>query len=870
MNGEQVTSGMPELDSIVQALRLGDNVVFQVQRLSDYQFFAKPFAERAIRESRQCVYLRFAPQQPILEHIEGLEVIEMDPGQGFDSFSREVHQLVEEKGKRTFYVLDNLSRLALEWTTDELLANFFQLTCPLMYELDCVAYFALTRGKHDHSAIARIRDTTQILIDVFRVRGQMYIHPLKVWDRYSPKMFLPRLVGEDSWQPVFESGEAAAVSTEANSHPLEAAPSSLAPWDSVYDKLKLCTSIMMEHDPEVEALRKELSRMMMGGHPDFSSMTDEFMSLSDLLQIRHRMLGSGQIGGKAAGMLLARRILKSHGSYGGIDFDEIVDDHDSFYIGSDVFFTFLVENDLFRLRLKMTSDSAITEEEFDEVQGRFLEGSFPHSVTEQFRDLLDYYGQAPIIVRSSSLLEDSFGNAFAGKYRSEFCANQGSPDERMDVFKRAVKLVYASALNPDALAYRRKRGLGVSDEQMAILVQRVSGSPYKQFFFPPLAGVAFSRNLYTWGDRIDPQQGVVRMVMGLGTRAVDRVESDYPRMLALSHPELRPEGSGEVAKYSQHLVDLLDLDENRFSTVKVNELLSQGDYPQLSLLVSLEEDGCVIDFIGNRLPTGHGNLVLTFDRLIRRTRLVDVLRAILGCLEEGYGCPVDIEFTAFVDRQGQVRVNLLQCRPLFVAGESGVEMVPTHLPKEQVLFRSSRMINGGKIGNIKYVLFIDPRRYSMAQDADARNRIGRIVGQINAHPRMVAGKVVMIGPGRWGSSNVNLGINVRYGEIDNTSVLVEVAREESGHAPDVSFGTHFFQDLVEEGIIYMPVWPDDSESEFNEKFFENAPNALLEFVPEAKAFLDVVKVIDLNATSNQWGVVVADPQSRMALMYLEP
>jgi pyruvate,water dikinase len=351
---------------------------------------------------------------------------------------------------------------------------------------------------------------------------------------------------------------------------------------------------------------------------------------------------------------------------------------------------------------------------------------------------------------------------------------------------------------------------------------------------------------------------------------VDRVASDYPRMLALSHPELRPEGSGDVGKYSQHLVDLLDLEENSFSTVGVNELLSRGDYPNLNLLASLEEDGCVIDFIGNRLPSGHGSLVLTFDRLVRRTSLVEVLRAILGCLEEGYGCPVDIEFTAFVDRDGHVRVNLLQCRPLFVAGESGVAMMPSNLRPDQVLFRSTRMINGGKIGNIRYILYIDPHSYSMARGADARKRIGRIVGQINDHPRIKAGKVVMIGPGRWGSSNIDLGINVRYGEIDNASVLVEVAREESGHVPDVSYGTHFFQDLVEEGIIYMPVWPDDSASEFNAGYFENAPNALLEFAPGAGDFLDVVKVIDTNATRTQWGVVVADPQSRKALMYLEP
>ena len=187
-----------------------------------------------------------------------------------------------------------------------------------------------------------------------------------------------------------------------------------------------------------------------------------------------------------------------------------------------------MKNDLFRLRLQLTRDSHLTHEEFEEVEERFLDGEFPPAIMEQFRDMLDYFGQAPIIVRSSSLLEDSFGNAFAGKYRSEFCANQGSPEERMEAFLRAVKLVYASAINPDALSYRRKRGLGESDEQMAILVQRVSGMPYQNYFFPCLAGVAFSRNLYAWSNRIDPEQGMIRLVFGLGTRAVDRVGGDYP------------------------------------------------------------------------------------------------------------------------------------------------------------------------------------------------------------------------------------------------------------------------------------------------------------------------------------------------------
>ena len=327
---------------------------------------------------------------------------------------------------------------------------------------------------------------------------------------------------------------------------------SIAPWESVYRRLMQYHEAGMDLDektPEIAALKQELSRMMIGTHPEFSRLVDTYMTLDDLFAIRDRLIGSGRIGGKAAGMLLARRILVAEP--GETDFAEVLEAHDSFYIGSDVFFTFLVNNDLFRLRLQLSRATNISHEEFAEVEKRFLAGWFSPEIMEQFRDMLAYFGQAPIIARSSSLLEDSFGNAFAGKYHSEYCANQGTPEERLEAFLRAVKLVYASALNPDALTYRRARGLGESDEQMAILVQRVSGMPYKHYFFPSLAGVAFSRNLYAWTDRIDPTRGMIRLVFGLGTRAVNRVGNDYPRMIAVSHPQLRPESGARIAKYSQ-------------------------------------------------------------------------------------------------------------------------------------------------------------------------------------------------------------------------------------------------------------------------------------------------------------------------------
>ncbi|MCG6537890.1 MAG: PEP/pyruvate-binding domain-containing protein, partial [Syntrophales bacterium LBB04] len=347
-------------------------------------------------------------------------------------------------------------------------------------------------------------------------------------------MFLPHMMSGTGWVPVFQSGEAAAVSVSASKKPLHIMAKSIAPWESVFRRLlqyQEAEKDLSETAPEISALKQELLQMMVGSHPEFNRLADSYFRISDLLGIRDRLIGSGQIGGKAAGMLLARRILMEDGNE---DFSQILEAHDSFYIGSDVFFTFLVNNDLFRLRLQLTRSFHISHDEFGEVERRFLEGKFPPEIIEQFGNMLDYYGQAPIIVRSSSLLEDSFRNAFAGKYRSEFCANQGSSEERLETFLRAMKLVYASALNPDALSYRRAMGLENRDEQMAILVQRVSGMPYKKYFFPSLAGVAFSRNLYAWTDRIDATKGLIRLVFGLGTRAVNRVGNDYPRMIAIS------------------------------------------------------------------------------------------------------------------------------------------------------------------------------------------------------------------------------------------------------------------------------------------------------------------------------------------------
>lgn len=869
MKDERLSCGIPALDEVIDGLRLGDNVVWQMDKLDNYLRVAEPFIRHALRSGRTVVGLQFAPHPIVLGFLPGMVVEEVDPRFGFDSFSAQVNRIIEQKGREVFYVFDNLSSLVADWATDELLANFFRVTCPYLHELDTVAYFALRRGQHSHTAVARIRDTTQVLIDLYHVKDELYIHPLKVLGRYSSQMYLPHRYANGILEPVFKSGDASSISLTASRTPLRVKTDSIAPWDSVYRKLAQFHEDdleILEKTSEIQALKQELSHMIIGNHPEFKRLSEEYLTLGDLLTIRNRLIGSGRIGGKAAGMLLARSILLK--TPGSVEFSRILEEHDSFYIGSDVFFTFLVNNDLFRLRLRLTRSSQIQREEFERVEERFLAGTFPHEIMEQFRDLLDYFGQAPIIVRSSSLLEDGFGNSFAGKYRSEFCANQGSHEERMEAFLRAVKLVYASAVNPDALSYRKQRGLGESDEQMAILVQRVSGTRYKSFFFPSLSGVAFSHNIYRWTDRIDPGQGIIRLVFGLGTRAVNRVGNDYPRLIPVSHPHLRPEVGADIAFYSQREIDVLSLPQNAFQSLSIADVLEDTHYPNLFLFLSTLDNGYVNDPVTAHLPSLK-NCVVTFNNFIRQTPFVKIMKEILERLESAYGHPVDMEFTASVDAALNVRINIVQCRPMRVPGAMESVQVPDDLPRSSVLFRTNRNIPGGVVENIRHIVYVDPLSYARKAPPEIRQVMGRIIGELNRNPEIGRYPLMMMGPGRWGSSNIHLGVNTTYSDINNASVLVEIAREEAGHVPDVSYGTHFFLDLVESQTIYLPLYPDDPHTDFNGDFFARAPNILSEFLEEAVEFEEFLKVIDVPAvTGGSCAKVVADPHTGKAVCFL--
>ena len=492
-----------------------------------------------------------------------VEIHHLDPYAGFESAAAEIHKVLSRAGRGSYFVFDCLSDLAEIWCSDLMLGNFFILTCPYVYDMDSIAYFAFIRNRHSLHMTADIRDTTQIFMDVYRFKNKLYIHPMKVWQRHSPTMYTPHIWDSDGFSPVTASAAVSEVVSAVMDSRMDSTSRVIDVWDRTFmkaEKYLETTDSGKDRDKKAGEYFQTLMRMIFSRDENILKLAAQYLDLSNILDIRKRLVGTGFIGGKSVGMITARAILlKSDKRW-----KDILEVHDSFYIGSDVFYTYIVRNGLWRVRQKQRDKNTFLDG-INEAQQRMQTGEFPEYIVNQFVEMLDYFGQSPIIVRSSSLLEDNFGNAFSGKYKSVFCVNQGTRRERLKAFLSAVREVYASTMGHEALMYRYRRGLLDSDEQMALLVQRVSGSVFGNLFFPQIAGVGLSFNPYSWSEKIKPESGMIRLVCGLGTRAVDRHDDDYTRVVALNVPGLRPEKSfDELKEYTQRKADVLDLHENIF------------------------------------------------------------------------------------------------------------------------------------------------------------------------------------------------------------------------------------------------------------------------------------------------------------------
>lgn len=877
------STGIPGLDRTVDRLRLGDNVVWQVDSPADFAEVVLPYVRRALEVGREVHHVRFShflhPDAPALvPDLPGVVVHEVDPGEGFEAFTTRIHRLISESGTSAYYVFDCLSDLLDVWHSDLMVMNFFAVTCPHLYDLDTVAYFCLLRHRHSAATIAGIRETTQLLLELHRIDGRLYVHPLKVWARYSPTMFLPHRIDGDEVEPVTSSEESARLFATLGGR--------VELTDHWADLVEDARAALADGDPHaVLAARDLLLGVMVGREGRLVELCRRHFTLADLLGVAHRLVGTGRIGGKSVGMLLARAVL-DHDAQDR--FRARLEAHDSFYVGSDHFYTYVVSNGWWHLRMEQKDPESFLAAGV-RLRERLGRGRFPPSVRDDFWRILDHFGQSPFIVRSSSLLEDDYGNAFAGKYDSVFLVNQGTPEDRYRALEDAVRTVYASSMSPEALAYRRQRGLEFRDEQMALLVQRVSGDHHGDLFFPDAAGVGNSSNLYVWSPDIDADAGMLRMVVGLGTRAVDRTRKDHARIVALGAPlSSGAIDEGDAARFSQKRMDVLSLSADERLTLPVSRVMGAereqvhlsgagtgadpgiaretrartdpGAPAEVRAVVGTdagpspsarEEQGDAWSLFlssdrvaARRLeelgrPASAAPRIVDFHGLLADTDFAEWMREVLAALETAYDYPVDIEFTLNTTPRGW-RVNLLQCRPLQTRGPGrAVEVEEPEDPSQCLLSVHGGFMGGNVRLELDHVVLVRPDAYLMLGTQE-RHEVARRIGDLDR--ALGSGSVMYLGPGRWGTTTPSLGVPVTFAEISRAAVLGELTYAPGDFHPELSWGSHFFQDLVETGIFYVAVMDDAPGTVFNPGWVLDRPNRVGELVPEAAGLEGVLHV----------------------------
>lgn len=605
-------------------------------------------------------------------------------------------------------------------------------------------------------------------------------------------------------------------------------------------------SINMLDLPTEHWLRVALIRLFLSDNLDFIRVAQQYLEVFDFDDITRHLIypvGSrGKIGGKGTGLFLARQVLKRE-----IEDAPLLNDikvPKTWYITTDEMREFLHYNNLHGLNEQRYRELYEIRIDYPNIVQMMKNSHFPANIVKSLAMSLDDFGDSPLIVRSSSLLEDQKGAAFSGKYKSLFLANQGTKKDRLEDLTNAIIEIYASVYSPDSIQYRAERGLLDYPEEMGIMIQEVVGTRIGPYYMPLYGGVAFSNNEFRWSPRIKRSDGIIRLVIGIGTRAVDRLGDDFPIMITPGQPGLRVNTAPEeIKRYSPKKLDVINIEKNTFETIEVSSFMKEYGHliPDAHKIVSVYRDDYVATPTSFDIDFDHDETIVTFEGLVKNSNFIKKLNKILKTLEEKLHTPVDIEFASDGNH-----FYLLQCRPQSFREDGGPAAIPKDIPDNDILFSAKKYISNGNIQNISHIVYVDPERYDSLQKLDDLLDVGRAVGMLNA--MLPKHRFILMGPGRWGSrGDIKLGVRVSYSDINNTAALIEIARMKSNSAPDLSFGTHFFQDLVEANIRYLPLYPDEEGILFNEIFLRKAESIFSELLPDFGHLEDAVRVIDVPA-----------------------
>ncbi|GAB1403782.1 PEP/pyruvate-binding domain-containing protein [Lentimicrobium sp.] len=532
---------------------------------------------------------------------------------------------------------------------------------------------------------------------------------------------------------------------------------------------------------------------------------DEYLSFT--------RVGQGSIGGKARGLAFLDSMIKRNqllDRWPGV----AVTIPKTVVLGADIFDDFMEENELYKVALSDHSD--------EEILDHFVAARLPFRLHEDLSTFISVISK-PIAIRSSSMLEDSYYQPFAGIY-STYMVPNFADDERLTIenLSNAIKSVYASAFFHDSKAYMRSTSNVIDEEKMAIVLQEVSGTRFNDRYYPSFSGVARSINFYPIAPE-KSEDGIVNIALGLGKYIVDggitlRFSPKYPRKsLQLSSPDL-------ALRETQKHFYALDLRPGSFvpSTDDSSNLLRLN-------IEDAEADGALhhlvstFDYESNMLRDGmltRGKRVVTFSNILLHNvfPLADILSTLLETGQREMGKPVEIEFAVDMNQpKGSPSLfNVLQIRPI-VDSREAISANLDEISRDDILIFARKALGNGMTNNISDFIYIKPDTFNPAQNSHTANRIGALNEQMLAQRR----GYILVGPGRWGSADPWLGIPVKWSQISAARVIVESGLRH--YRIDPSQGTHFFQNLTSFGVGYFTINPFLNDGSYDLDFLNQLP-----------------------------------------------
>lgn len=595
--------------------------------------------------------------------------------------------------------------------------------------------------------------------------------------------------------------------------------------------------------PLARGLKVLLIECILSSRLDYIDRAKEYVDIEDLYHLLQKVVYSadshGKLGGKSAGLFLASRILDKTGTGAGSVGQLIVPK--TWYLSSDMMLEFIHYNNMDEIIEQKYKDIERVRLEYRHVIDMFRQTVFPPEIVNKLSAVLDDFGDRPVVVRSSSLLEDRTGCTFIGDYKSVFLGNRGDREKRLGDLMRAIAEIYASNFGPEPIERRAEFGLLELSEQMGIMIQEVVGKRVGKYFLPVYSGIARSRNEFRWSREIKGEDGVIRLMPGLGTRSPNGTGEEHPVLVVPGRPALEVNGTVEDRiRRAPKKIDVINLETNELETLDMGEFIEQfGDeYPQAELVVSGQKNGqiCALER-GAKLKKS--DVVVTFEGLITRSPFVPQIREVLETLEGKLGRPVEIEFAA----DGE-NVYLLQQRNQSLSRVPRPAPIPKDLERRDVVFSANRYVSNGKVTNITHVVYLDQAAYEGLYEPEHRRDVELALRDLNK--LLPKRQFLIMLPGRLSVEGNGGGVGeINYSQYNNAAVLVEMLKPGSTGDSALSVGVNFLQDIVEADISYLPVFPDDEDTVFNRRFLMGAQNLLPELLPRYEHVGGALRVIDV-------------------------